>query len=351
MIAVTAFDASKAACHEWEELADRTAASPFVRPGWIAAWWRAFGKGELELITARRDGRLSALLPLVREGTTTSSPTNWHTPEFAIVADSVEAAREIALAALARRPRRLAISFVNGNGPDVATWLDAARETGGRVVMQTLECSPYLDVIGTWEAFEKTLGRHRVSELRRRRRRLEERGRVEFDVVDGGPDLAAALEDGLAIEGSGWKTEQGTAILSRPDTASFYRDVGAWSAERGWLRLLFLRLDGRPIAFQYVIEANGVAYFLKGGYDVGYARYSPGSLLARDVLAWAFRSGMRTYEFLGTDEGFKREWTSRTRERLRIQAFAPTTAGVAEWAAWAYGRPAAKRVLAAAGRR
>ena len=38
---------------EWDALADRVAATPFMRPGWIAAWWRAFGSGKLEVLTAR----------------------------------------------------------------------------------------------------------------------------------------------------------------------------------------------------------------------------------------------------------------------------------------------------------
>src|SRR5262249_41813831 len=39
---------------EWEELADRVQAVPWVRPGWVAAWWRAFGKGALEVLAVRR---------------------------------------------------------------------------------------------------------------------------------------------------------------------------------------------------------------------------------------------------------------------------------------------------------
>jgi CelD/BcsL family acetyltransferase involved in cellulose biosynthesis len=42
----------------WDALADRAGAAPFLRPGWIAAWWRAFGRGRLEILTAGSGGRL-----------------------------------------------------------------------------------------------------------------------------------------------------------------------------------------------------------------------------------------------------------------------------------------------------
>ena len=81
---------------EWEELAEQTKASPFRRPGWIVAWWRALGKGALEILTIRRDGRLVAVLPLGRQFGALSSTTNWHTPDFGPVIQDPPALRALA---------------------------------------------------------------------------------------------------------------------------------------------------------------------------------------------------------------------------------------------------------------
>src|SRR3982751_149503 len=67
---------------EWDELVDRVGAGPFSRPGWFEAWWQAFGRGRLEVVTLRRQGELAAVLPLLRRHGTRRSLTNWHTPEF-----------------------------------------------------------------------------------------------------------------------------------------------------------------------------------------------------------------------------------------------------------------------------
>ena len=55
---------------EWSGLvADDPGASPFVTWEWQALWWQHYGQGNaLRIVTARRDGRLVALVPLqIRE--------------------------------------------------------------------------------------------------------------------------------------------------------------------------------------------------------------------------------------------------------------------------------------------
>jgi CelD/BcsL family acetyltransferase involved in cellulose biosynthesis len=164
-------------------------------------------------------------------------------------------------------------------------------------------------------------------------------------VVADTSSLDQRLADALAIEQSGWKAARGTAISSRPQTQRFYTEVARWAAERDWLRLVFLRLDGRPIAFHFAIEERGVYYALKGGFDPAFHRFSPGQLLIRATLERAFTRGLRRYELLGGDDDYKLRWATGTQERLLFQAFAPTLAGLVDWAVFAHARPRLKRVL------
>jgi CelD/BcsL family acetyltransferase involved in cellulose biosynthesis len=106
----------------------------------------------------------------------------------------------------------------------------------------------------------------------------------------------------------------------------------------------------RAAAFQLDLEAGGILYHLKPGYDEELARFSPGRLLTEDVLREAFARNLAGYEFLGAAARHKLEWTRRVREQLLLQAFAPTPAGLAELAAFRLGRPAAARALGASRR-
>jgi CelD/BcsL family acetyltransferase involved in cellulose biosynthesis len=329
---------------EWDGLADRLGASPFLRPGWISAWWAAFGEGRLQVAALHGDDRLVALAPLERVGGTVAATVNWHTPEADLLAESSETARLLVDSILATRPRRLALVFADASSSGLAVCREAADAAGFRTLLHTRERSPFLAITGSFDEFERHLDPRLRRNVHRRRRRLEDEGVVEVDVLEGGERLVEALPEGFGIEGSGWKTQEGTAIASRSDTLRFYSDIAHWAAERGWLQLSFLRLDGRPLAFHFNLRYGGVIYTLKGGYDRSFARFSPSKLLHHEMIRRAFAEGLARYEFLGGEESWKREWTQTVRERLALEAFAPTPPGGLDWLAHVVGRPAARRL-------
>jgi CelD/BcsL family acetyltransferase involved in cellulose biosynthesis len=335
---------------EWEDLADRAGAPPWSRPDWFRAWWDAFGTGALEILALRRDGVLAGVVPIGVRAGVRAAPSNWHTPEFAPLAQDDDARAELARALLSGRTRRVDLRFVPEDDPGLAACRAVAREAGWRTIERSLEQSPFLGLDGTWEEYLGGLRSSFRADLRRRRRRLGESGSVAVEVSDGAERLDALLDEGFAIEGSGWKAAQGTAIASHAETARFYRDVARWAARRGWLQLPFLRVDGRPVAFHFNVVQGGALYHLKGGYDPAYDRFSPGRLLHGEMIERSFAAGLRTYEFLGAVEPWKLEWTDTTRDRRAFQAFPPAVVGRIEQAAWAYARPLVLRVLARMGR-
>ncbi len=328
---------------DWDELADATGASPFRRPGWIGAWWNAFGEGTLELATVRRDGRLAAVLPLRRHLGALGSPTNWHTPEFGPVASDATSLRRLAHELLALRPRRISLAFLD-SGSETATCLrEAAAARGFRVLERTLMSSPYLEIDQTWPEYERSLSRNVRGDAKRRLRRLEELGALTTDVRDGSERLEELLTEGFRLEASGWKGSSGSAIASQSRTEIFYRSVARWGAAQGILRIAFLRLDGVAIAFHYCLEHAGAHYFIKGGHDSAYSRYSPGKVLTHAMLSRAFSLGLSSYEFLGGEDPWKLRWTSSVRHRSLIHAFRPAPDGLLEWTVFNHGRRAAKR--------
>jgi CelD/BcsL family acetyltransferase involved in cellulose biosynthesis len=102
---------------------------------------------------------------------------------------------------------------------------------------------------------------------------------------------------------------------------------------------------GRRIAFEFALEEKGVYYLLKLGFDVGYAKYAPGKVLTHALVKRAFEHKLTSYELLGGKARLKTVGSADVRERVDLQAFAPTVLGVANWAVFSYGRPLAKRVL------
>jgi CelD/BcsL family acetyltransferase involved in cellulose biosynthesis len=333
-----------AVAEEWEDLADRTQATPFVEPGWIAAWWRAFGSGRLEVHVVRRDDRLVGVLPVGLRAGRAASPTNFHTPAFGLVAEDGGAADRLAAAVLDRRPRRLSVGFLDADGPDLAALLRGAAAARYRPILRTQLRSPFIRLAPSLDAYRAQRRSSAMADLRRKRRRLSERGHAALERVTGGPDLANALDEGFRLERLGWKGSRGTAVASVPALREFYGEVARWAAARGWLRLFLLRIDGRALAFYYGLEHRHVLHLLKGGYDPAWARLSPGQLLLEDVIASGFSHGIERIELGGSDERYKRVFANSVRERQRLQVFSPTPAGRCEWAVMSHGRRLAARL-------
>lgn len=344
MIAVEVLDEVAPLAPEWERLAQRLGAEPFLGPDWIAAHWKAFGTGRLTIIAVRRDGQLGTVLALMRRGGTARSITNPQTPLYGVTTEDHELTRHALDALGDLGVSRLALSYVDRHGPLAAAVREQASADGWLLVERLMLRSPYIVLSGTVDDFQARLGKTFRANIRRRSRRLGEQGTVEFDVRDGSEDLDRLLDEGWELEAAGWKGRIGTAVAAQPSRRRFYAEIARRAAARDRLRLFFLRLDRAPMSFMFGLEQGGVLYLLKGGFDPTHARASPGQLLLARVLEWAYGTGLERIELLGGDEPHKLAWTSTVHERLSMQSFARSPARSVQWAAHAHGRPLVVRI-------
>ncbi|MFQ5947932.1 MAG: GNAT family N-acetyltransferase, partial [Acidimicrobiia bacterium] len=308
-------------------------------------WAEAFGPGPRAVATVRRAGRLVAALPIFRDGKRMVSPTNWHTPLFGAIATDDAGLRGLAAFLVGLRPGRLSIGFLDDQGGTLPALYPALQGDGYRVITRTLLDSPHIDLGEGWEAYRSGLQAKKLRELRRRRRRLDELGRVDFEVDDGSKSVERLLDEGFEVEASGWKGRQGTAISADGGTRAFYSAIARWAAAEGMLRLAFLRIDGRPIAFDLCLEDGLSHYLLKTGYRPEFGAYGPGAQLRAFMVERAFDLGLSRYEFGGADDAWKLEWTRAVRRRVALEAFARTPSGTLGYLVARFARPAMRKAI------
>jgi CelD/BcsL family acetyltransferase involved in cellulose biosynthesis len=165
---------------------------------------------------------------------------------------------------------------------------------------------------------EQALSGGSRKKLRQQRRRLGERGRLEFRVVSEPAAVCAMFENFLATEAAAWKGRLGTALSSHPADAAFARAMIAALAPQGEAAIYILALDGRPVSLQVVLRAGSAAYTWKTAYDERLHDYSPGMLLFEDYTAALLADERIAYADSCTfdDTGFMAAW----RERQAIAA-------------------------------
>jgi hypothetical protein len=89
-------------------------------------------------------------------------------------------------------------------------------------------------------------------------------------------ELARWTDEFLALEASGWKGEEGSALACREDDRRFVAAVFPEAFRRGRLLITGLDLAGRPLARHCMIAAGEGAFTFKIAYDETYASCSPG---------------------------------------------------------------------------
>ncbi len=327
---------------EWDELADSVGAPPFARPGWFAAWVRAFGGDwRLEVLALRRSAELAAVLPMLARRESLRSPTNWHTPGFPILAVDTEAAERL-VAALFRSPHwKVTLSFLDSATARLVG--EVARRRGWLVDEELLLETPYVELTGG-SASDRMDGKARRV-LGRRRRRLQEHGAVTISFHEGVDRLDEVMSVWFRLEASSWKGRQGDDVLSRPETTRFYLDLAEWAAPRGYLLLAFLCVGERPVAFQFGLDDASRWYFLKTGYDEEFSALGPGKLLMADLLDAAQAAGRVRVDLGGSADPYKLEWTGQLQRYVRLQAYARSPRGLAVYVAQRRTRPFVGRLL------
>ena len=137
------------------------------------------------------------------------------------------------------------------------------------------------------------------------------------------------------MEASGWKGQNGSALLCDPLRGAFFRRFALGASQKGLLRIAFMRIDGRAVAMQLNAESANRLWLLKIGHDEGFARCSPGQQLMLHVVRDAAMRGLQAIEFLGEPEPWTQFWTPTVRKCVALRAYPFTPPAIATLAAHA----------------
>ena len=154
----------------------------------------------------------------------------------------------------------------------------------------------------------------------------------ELTLLTGAGDIERMLADYQSVYASSWKQAE--------PHVDFIPGLISLCARKGWLRMGVARLQGRAIAVQLWMVAQGKVEIYKLAYDEAYKAYSPGTLLTQLLMQHVFEQDAAVeIDYLIGDDDYKRGWMSQRRERWGIIAFNPRTlGGLLGWAREALGR-------------
>jgi CelD/BcsL family acetyltransferase involved in cellulose biosynthesis len=298
----------------WRAMAEATG-NAFLTPEWYETWCDHYGQEDRPFVAAvvgADDGRLVGLLPLVCRGREIRFAGHNVGDLFAPLAapgaedEVVRSVAEALAGAHIARDRRPRLVFDNVDRD--APWLDTLADAWpGRLASTEVLTSvlPRALLSGrSWDDFLASRTRNFRSQLGRRIRGLDRDYTVTFRLADDPARLGADMQVFFFLHDARWQSRGGSSSQGAR-CRDFHRAWAARALARGWLRLWFLELDGRPVAAWYGWRVGGRYSYYLAGFDPAFADRCPGLILLAHTVHEAFQEGADVYDLMLGDEPYK----------------------------------------------
>jgi CelD/BcsL family acetyltransferase involved in cellulose biosynthesis len=291
---------------DWKRLLANSTANPaFSSPDWAKIWWQQFDSGtRLYLGAFRHQGKTTGIAPLVVKNNVASfigssdvcdyldfvvEPGNEEN-FFSELLDNLKAERIIRLELAPLRPDSTVLRSLIKVAPS-KTW--------------QVSCSPEdvtveLDLPATWEDYLQLLSGKQRHELKRKLRRLDEEGELNYrhntDANRYDVDIFLRLFR---------DSRQDKAKFLTPQMESFFREVTNAMAEQKLLRLNILELDKKPVAATMCFDHKDTVYLYNSGYEPDYGWLSVGVISKALCIKDSIERNRRLFDFLKGGEAYK----------------------------------------------
>lgn len=318
------FDALK---DEWNDLLGRSRCDTiFLTWEWQTTWWRRLGsiRGPLFILAVRDAGRLIAILPLYVQD---------HGGPHLQVVGCIEVSDYLDLIIEAGREEEVYRGFLDWlAGPDAPAWdcVDLCNQPGmslsHTVLPQLVEAAGFAaevfqedvcpvitlprpgeddDPLGedAWDVYVDTLDKKERHEIRRKLRRIE---RDAPEAVVRFADGASLHRDVDAFITLHRNSRSDKHAFMTEEMQAYFRAIAAVLAERGWLQLSFLEVEGQPVATYFCFDYGDDILVYNSGYDpAAVPQLSPGWVLLARLIEHAITLGRRRFDFLQGNEDYK----------------------------------------------
>ena len=207
--------------------------------------------------------------------------------------------------------------------------------------------SLHVTITGTWDEYWAAKSQRFKKTIRSVRNRLDKTGKVSTEEHHAVASDSSVFAELLEVSRRSWKADEGVAIATMPGMSDFFRSLTERASRKGWLRVWILRLDGRAVATEYQLEADGRVHALRADFDADLPEeLSAGSHLSYEILRSLFaRGGVHEYDMGPGENPYKARWASGARETTRLRVFRRSLYGAMLHGLETRAVPAVRRLL------
>lgn len=173
------------------------------------------------------------------------------------------------------------------------------------LVLDRLEApSLKLDGFEDWESYEQTLSGKFRRDLRRRQKRLSDKGTLNFQLLEDRQAVESALEWTFRQK-ERWAHRKSVSLDLGNQIRDFYGAVALTALPADALLFGVLKLEDTILATAFGVADGRWAEILISTYDRDWKAYSPGNLLFAQMIRWALERKLTVLDFGIGNEPYK----------------------------------------------
>jgi CelD/BcsL family acetyltransferase involved in cellulose biosynthesis len=329
----------------WEDLlAAYPAATTFSTPDWLIPWWRNFGKAQQLMVAGFYDSasRLCAVAPLALTslhlaktiplrvlrlmGDGSKDSDNLDLP----VRPGFEEAFAVTLLAFLESRRTLwdfcEMSTLPPGSPGAKALHQLLQERTWAANSRRQPAAA-IPLPATWEEYLTCLSSEDQKNLNRYARRLERRYAVHIYRCEQECQLRRCLESLFDLHQARWTSAGEPGSFGSRDRRDFYYELSCSLLRRRSLDLWVLELNGAIAAVQFGFRYGNRLFQLQEGNDPQHASDRVGFILRGHVIREVIGQGVRAYDFLGGEPGYKVRWGAKSAHYINLRFARPFTLG------------------------
>lgn len=312
------FDCFVKLADEWQELLSRSVSNHvFITPEFLQAWWQTLGQGdghELQLLTIRDDQeKLLGIAPLFRftnqQGETQLSFIGCVNVsdylDFIIdrnhVAEVYEAIRTFFDSQTAVHTGFLC--SLPQTSPTLTTFKSQLEAAGWSSEQTQQDVCPVITLPGTWDEYLAAIGKKQRHEIKRKWEKLFHETQAEFELVELPAETDSAMTDFIQLHQA---SSQDKKNFWDDRHVAFFRFFAQNTAKQNWLKLYFLKIEGKRVAAMLGFAYNHQFFLYNSGFAAeNYRQYGVGAVLTAYTIQQSIERREHRYDFLRGDEEYK----------------------------------------------
>ncbi|CAN5224447.1 hypothetical protein BH11PLA2_BH11PLA2_17720 [soil metagenome] len=278
---------------------------------WLSSWWETLGKGTLLLIVAETDSETVSIAPLYSVDGMVYFLGSGESDYLDLLGDP---SPEM-LAAMLKVAHDATADFIGFKFYLVPSASPANSRLQQAAAMIGLELTQHLEE----PAYEVDLRTHaeaiRVSTRRSMLKRedfFRKQGEFAVTTFRTAAEIQPQLNELFAMHINRWAGKDYRSPYELPEQRAFIERVADVTAERGWLRLLRIDWQGKPLGLGLAWYYADTHYSGPWSFDIAHAKLCPGHVMLRNMLLLAMAEGVSIYDVRGGDDHYKDRLPTRT---------------------------------------